>query len=350
MALVCIAVFSCGSPSTNAPSEDAGTADAAPEQATWKAVAEHLDGSLLGIWGSSERDIWAVGGPLGNAGLETLVMHYDGQAWRRVAAGGTETFWWVHGTSSTDVWAVGEKGRMAHWNGIQWRSLPALTTATLFGVWAASPTDAWAVGGVPNGEQGPKDVLLHWDGASWKVESLPEATDVALFKVWGSSREDMYVVGEGGVVWHRTKGAFQREAKGVAKGRLTTVAGCLPNTGEAPFKVFAVGGRELLTSDEKSTWTRSQDVFVNDLNGVACAAATAPMRDAFGAAVIVGGGSLKLRLVQGVWISDFGTEPFQDLHGAWVDPTGSFWAVGGNFNAAAHAGQSRDGVIARFGM
>jgi hypothetical protein len=49
------------------------------------------------------------------------------------------------------------------------------------------------------------------------------------------------------------------------------------------------------------------------------------------------------------WESDFGSEPFTDLHGAWVDPTGAFWGVGGKFNASPQAGVSREGVIARYG-
>lgn len=64
-------------------------------------------------------------------------------------------------------------------------------------------------------------------------------------------------------------------------------------------------------------------------------------------AVIVGGGSLKLRLVGDQWESDFGSKPFSDLHGAWVDPTGAF--VGGSFNATPRAGASREGVVARYG-
>jgi hypothetical protein len=67
-----------------------------------------------------------------------------------------------------------------------------------------------------------------------------------------------------------------------------------------------------------------------------------------GKAVIVGGGSLKLRLLDGKWEDDFGTEPFTDLHATWIDDTGAFWAVGGNFNASPKAGATRGGVVARY--
>lgn len=335
VALVAFALFaSCKEHDEPPPPVDAG-----PPQ--WRVVLDHLDGTLLSVWGSSERDVWTVGGPLGNTPYESLVLRFDGTTWKRIEVGGTETFWWVSGTSANDVWLVGEKGRIAHFDGTTFRETPSGTTATLFGVWASSASNAWAVGGAPDGT-GPKDVVLHWDGMSWKSETLPSASNVALFKVWGLDENDVYVVGDAGVVWHRTNGTWAREAVGLAKGRITTVSGCGPN------RIFAVGGRDILASNGRS-WTRVADVLlVNDVNGVACAPTGALPHD-FGDAVIVGGGSLKLRLVGGAFVNDFGTEPFTDLHGAWVDPGGSFWAVGGNFNGAPQPNVSRNGVIAHFG-
>ena len=342
-----VGVLGACSPSPSNPTGDAGTdaadaTDATPATPEWTPVIENLDGALLSVWGTSERDVWAVGGPLGNSGFDSLVMRFDGTVWKRAVTGGTETFWWVHGTGPNDVWLVGEKGRITHWDGTKFEERASGTTATLFGVWAASPTEAWAVGGVPDQPAAPNDVVLHWDGSTWKPDVLPELKKVALFKVWGGGKDDIYVVGEAGLVWHRTSGTWKREADGIAQGRLTTVTGCGPN------EIIAVGGRDLLTSDGAGTWKRSDAVLVNDVNGVACAPAGAPARD-YGRAVIVGGGSLKLRLVGAKWESDFGSKPFEDLHGAWVDPTGAFWGVGGKFNETPRAGAPRQGVVARFG-
>lgn len=328
---------------TGCPAEDPPVApppaDAGPDTtaapAEWRTVLEGLDGSLLAIWGSSSRDIWSVGGSLGN-GFASLVIRFDGTQWRRVepAPARTETYWWVHGTGEKDVWLVGEQGRITHWDGSTFREDASGTTATLFGVMAFAANDVWAVGGTPESASGPNDVVLHFDGASWKEEALPEKSGKAMFKVWGSSASDLYIVGEAGIVWHRANGAFVREAQGVAMNRLTTVHGC----GE--HQVFAVGGRELLTSDGKGAWTRSDQRLVNDLNGVACGQ---------GKAVIVGGGSLKLRLVEGKWADDFGSPPLVDLHGAWVDETGAMWGAGGQFAAASKAGVTRNGTVARYG-
>jgi hypothetical protein len=230
---------------------------------------------------------------------------------------------------------VGEHGRITHWDGATFTELPSGTDATLYGVWAAAPNDAWAVGGTPDQPTSANDVVLHWDGSSWKAQAMPVAKHVAFFKVWGPGSDDIYVVGEAGVIWHRTGGVFRREGEGIATGRLTTVAGC------SPTEVYAVGGRDLLVSNGGG-WSRAPVdplSIVNDLNGVSCD---------HGRVVVVGGGSLKLRLVAGRWESDFGSPPLSDLHGAWVDPTGALWGVGGQFLASPRANATRRGVIGRF--
>jgi photosystem II stability/assembly factor-like uncharacterized protein len=275
-----------------------------------------------------------VGGPLGNTGFESLVVRFDGSAWRRVRPGGAESYWWVHGTSAGDVWLVGEKGRITHWNGNAFQEIPSGTNATLFGAYAFAPNDVWVVGGTPEDTGAQNDVVLHWDGGSWTRETLPNPTGSALFKVWGTSRDNLYVVGDAGVIWHRENGTWTREGQGLPTGRLTTVAGCDTN------RIFAVGGRDLLQSLDGRTWQRADVLLVNDLNGVSC-------RD--GNVVTVGGGSLKLRLVEGKWVSDFGSKPFTDLHATWVDETGAAWAVGGQFVAAPRPNATRNGVVARYG-
>lgn len=336
LALLLVACSSSESVQPSDPKPDA----AAP---TWQTVLRTNGGALLSIWGTSEREVWTVGGPLGNTGFEALVVRFDGTAWRRVPIGGSETFWWVHGTSANDVWLVGEKGRITHWDGTKFEERTSGTTATLFGVYAFAPNDAYAVGGLPDQADAP-NVVLHWDGTEWRPETLPSITKGAFFKVWGTRTDDLYVVGENAVVWHRVGTSWKREAEGLGQGRLTTVTGC------SASEIYVVGGRDLLTSDGQ-TFTRSDELLVrlvNDVNGVACAPASAPARP-WGNVVVVGGGSLKLRRASGVWESDFGSEPYADLHGAWVDPSGAFWAVGGDFNTAARPGSARAGVVARLG-
>lgn len=304
--------------------------------AAWQTIFEKdtLKRALLSVWGTSPTDVYSVGGPLGSPGFEALALHFDGTTWRDMSAGGTASFWWVSGTGPQDVWMVGEKGRITHWDGKAFREDVSGVTVTLFGLWASSPTDAWAVGGTPGAGKGaPNDVVLHWDGKAWSPETLPAQLGAALFKVWGSGPDDVYVVGEGATVWHRKGGAWKQEQAATAKGTLLTVSGC------SPSEVYAVGENNVVRSDG-TAWTALTPKLTSRVNGVAC--------NAPGQIVLVGSGGLKQRLVDGAWIDEFTKPPYADLHGAWADGQGSFWAAGGDFAGPA-SGQPREGVLARWG-
>ena len=91
-----------------------------------------------------------------------------------------------------------------------------------------------------------------------------------------------------------------------------------------------------------SAWEAVDVTLGNLVNGVACDRAS-------GEVLIVGFGGLKQRLVKGHWINDFGSEPYGDLHGAWADGHGAFWAAGGDFVSKAVAGKDRRTLIGHFG-
>ncbi len=311
--------------------------DAGPRE--WKVVLQKLDGALLSIWGSSATDVYAVGGPHGNAGFNALVMHFDGATWKRLDAANTDTYWWVYGIGPKDVWMTGENGRISHWDGAAFKHYASGTTATIFGVWAASATEAWAVGGTPGATgSDPNDLLLHFDGTTWSPSPLPKKLGRTYFKVWGTGPDDVFVVGEAGTIWHRTGGAWTLMSEPpVAHGTLLTVHGCAPND------VYAVGSRDVLHYDG-AAWKPEPVTLLNDVNGVSCGA-----RNGAGEVLIVGSGGLRQRREEAAWQDDFGAPPYKDLHGAWVDPKGGLWAVGGDFVAQPQPNVTRDGVIAHYG-
>ncbi|MRG94759.1 hypothetical protein [Polyangium spumosum] len=310
-----------------------------PEQAGWQVVLDggDLDRAVLSVWGSGPKDVFAVGGPLGN-GLETLVVHFDGETWRELHPGGDETYWWVSGSGPDDVWMVGEQGRITHWDGATFTEHVSGTTATLWGVWAAGEADAWAVGGTPEGGTGaPNDVVLRWDGETWTPVTLPGAPlGRALYKVWGTSSDDLYVVGEFGTIWHKKGADWALESDPpLASGTLFTVAGC------GPDEVYAVGGFDVLRSDGAS-WQKLDVALTNGANGVSCGGP--------GQVVVVGFGGSKQRLDAGRWVDEFDLPPYADLHAAWADGTGTYWAGGGNFVTGSMPGAAREGVVARYGL
>ncbi len=339
----CIAIAAAlpllaGCPETE--TETQPPADAGPGDPAWQVVLDEadLDGAVLSVWGSSPSDVFAVGGPLGNTPFETIALHFDGARWTRLApGGGAETFWWVGGTGPSDVWMVGTEGRIAHWDGAAFTEHDSGTTATIWGVWAAAPDDAWAVGGSPGeGAAAPNDIVLHWDGAAWTPVALPGAPlGRALFKVWGTSSSDLYAVGEAGTIWHKKGADWTLESDPpLASGTLFTVNGC--GAGE----VYAVGNGDVLRSDG-SAWSKVDVALTGMVNGVAC--------NAPGEVLIVGSGGLKQRLVDGAWIDEFATKPYRDLHAAWADGAGTFWAVGGEWFSQPSPGTRRLGVVARYG-
>ena len=75
--------------------------------ASWQTIETDFVGDLAAVWGPAPNDLWAAG----SAGA---IAHYDGRAWRQVThqpigAPYLRSFLAVHGTSATDVWAVGRE-------------------------------------------------------------------------------------------------------------------------------------------------------------------------------------------------------------------------------------------------
>ncbi|MEZ4302258.1 MAG: hypothetical protein R3B70_45440 [Polyangiaceae bacterium] len=310
-----------------------------PGAPAWETILgeDDLDGAVLSVWGAAPEQVFIAGGPLGNPNRTSLAWRYDACGWKDLAPGGAETFWWVSGTSATDVWFVGENGRIAHYDGDAMTDVPSGVTATLWGTFAFAPDDAWAVGGTPDGgPTKPNDIVLHYDGTKWTPEALPGAPlGVSLFKVWGTSSDDLFVVGEQGTIWHRTSAGWALETSDppLTGSRLFTVHGC------SGTDVFAVGGQSVLHRDAGG-WSTVDISLGNQVNGVSCGPA--------GSAAIVGFGGLKQRLVGGAWLDEFDSEPYDNLHATWADGAGAFWAVGGDFLTGPKDAK-RKGVVARYG-
>ncbi len=180
--------------------------------AAWKRVASPSprDAELYGVAATSPRNAWAVGDSRNGA----LVLHWNGTAWKRVASpspGGSLRG--VAVLSSRDAWAVGyyqkraasaEQTLVLRWNGTAWKRMASPNPrfslgAELHGVAASSPRSAWAVGEYYDGRRGAYlTLVLHWDGTAWKRVASPNgrSNENYLNAVAATSPGNAWAIGE----------------------------------------------------------------------------------------------------------------------------------------------------------
>ncbi len=73
---------------------------------SWSSQSSGTTSFLLGVWGSSGSDVFAVG--------SGIVLHYDGTAWLEQENGSTATLQGIWGTGPTDLFAVGRGAIIQH--------------------------------------------------------------------------------------------------------------------------------------------------------------------------------------------------------------------------------------------
>jgi hypothetical protein len=168
---------------------------------SWKQVPSptpSAGGALFGVAATSARNAWAVG-CAGNCyqgfghAPQTLILHWNGTSWKRVTSpspGPGTSLSAVAAASASSAWAVGctrdcfissasPQTVILHWNGQAWKQVasPAgATTGALNGVAATSPGNAWVVGCTGHcfgPDAAPGTLIAHWNGSTWKKVAAP---------------------------------------------------------------------------------------------------------------------------------------------------------------------------------
>ena len=304
--------------------------------------------SMQGIWGSSSSDIFAIGG--------NTIIHYDGSVWTSMDSGVTSPsnggLRYVHGTSGSDVFAVGDGGTIVHYDGSTWTEMSSGPKIDLGDVWGNSPSDVFAVGARGHGTivhydgsfwtemsttgtldslQGvwgssPANVfavgygwnvgpdystILHYDGSSWSGMTSGSAN--ALYDIWGSSASDVFAVGWSGTILHYDGASWNAMSSGTTNW-LRAV------WGSSASDVFAVGWSGTILHYDGNAWSSmSSGTTENSLYGVWGSSAS----DVFA----VGSSGTILHYDGNTWSSMTSSTSY-DLNGVWGSSSSDIFAVG----------------------
>ena len=290
-----------------------------PEAPKWKTVFQDLPGALISVSGTSERDIWAVGGDPGD-GSGAFVLHFDGTKWQRRSPGLPVNLWWVHATPEGPVFIGGSAGTILKYEGGSFQKMSTPSSATVFGIWGTSPTDLWAVGGQPSGTGAA--FVWRYDGTDWiDAPGLPSVPISSYFKVWGRSATDVRIVGMDGVILHWDGSDFSQPKSPTTQRLLTLHA-------DEGGPWVAVGGlaRAVIIEDSGDGW---KDVTPPESDR---AMIGVRMRGTQGYAV-GNTGTILARGTSGWSEEKHGIDVFSDFHSVFVDPKGGVWAAGGDIVA-----------------
>jgi hypothetical protein len=289
-----------------------------PSSDSFELVFDDLDATLFSVWGGGPDDIWAVGA---DAGDGPLVLHYDGDAWSRMATGASGDLWWVSGRGD-DIWMSGDGGLIVRYGRASsefevMRAPGAEDNLTLFGIFPIAADEVWAVGGV-SAVEGRVGRAYRFDGSAWSlVDDLPEAANEdPLFKVWGRGRDDLWIVGLGNAAFHRGPDGWTEVP---TDRRLLTVHG-------NDDTVLAVGGFA------SGYIVEAQDGALVDVSPQGIEEMIGVYVEPDGTVVTVGIDGAVWKRQDGVWapVLDSPTPPTGlDYHGVFVDSAGGLWAVGG---------------------
>ncbi|HUJ06079.1 MAG TPA: hypothetical protein VLX31_08215 [Streptosporangiaceae bacterium] len=169
-------------------------------------------GGLYAISAASPRDVWAVGfrGQVSDGG--TLILHWNGSAWMRVPSPnpvrhGDDELYGVAALSATSAWAVGygntptsSASLILRWNGTAWLPVASPPEETLNAVAMASASDGWAVGATDAYPY--QTVTLHWNGTTWQTVPSPDpaaGTVDILYGVAATPSGEAWAVGDAGL-------------------------------------------------------------------------------------------------------------------------------------------------------
>jgi hypothetical protein len=137
----------------------------------WTVARRWPHGQITGLTAINPADVW-VFGTTASGTSDVGTWHFDGYDWQRIT-GLADSVVRASATSDSDIWAIAASSAsysILHYDGTSWQSVP--TGEDLDGVQprdilAVTPSNVWVLGTRANTADGPRLVLLHWNGVSW---------------------------------------------------------------------------------------------------------------------------------------------------------------------------------------
>jgi hypothetical protein len=284
---------------------------------SWAVVVEDQPAALLSAWGSSATDVWVVGGDPRD-GTGPLVYHYDGASWTKLDTGlRSVDLWWVTGIAGGPVFMSGSGGTILKYQNGTFEKLTTPGTFIVFGMWGAAPDDVWAVGG----SFGGNGFIWRYNGTAWTAfpDVPPDiSSQGTCWKVNGRSASDVWISATSGTTLHWNGATLERMDVPV-EASLLSVAG-----NSKRFVTVGGGTNGVLYENDGSGWRSALPTGGPKLTGVAVSEDQAYAVGEFGSVLKRGG--------DGSWAIDKPHVTDQNLHAAWIDPSGGVWAVGGKYD------------------
>ena len=190
-------------------------------------------GTVFGIWGASNSDLWAVGGdPGGQAGGFAWRLQ-GGDTWTAAPSFPadlpmTDAIWKMYGRSASDAWMVGTRGKALHWDGSALLLASTGAGESLFTV-HADQDGFVAVGGTGTA------VIVENTGSGWQNASPSGAEPLVGVCL---SAQVGYAVGQDGAVFTRTATTWSKVHTGLTIDESFHAVWIEPTGG-----VWAVGGQ-----------------------------------------------------------------------------------------------------------
>jgi hypothetical protein len=215
----------------------------------------------------------------------TLIEHWDGSQWSKVASPSPGTFSnvlnGVMALASNDVWAVGGSDNfnssgpvtlIEHWDGTKWSVVPSPTPTAgsngLNGVAALSAKNIWAVGSQADSVDTAHTLIEHWDGSQWSIIASPNLTPglSALNSVTALSAKNVWAVGTGSAEnatlvehWDGSQWSIVASPNSIQASKTVPYAGAGGSivltsvAAVSPINIWAVGNNSLNTSSPPAT-------------------------------------------------------------------------------------------------